>query len=53
MRLTLKLEKKLLVASTIAGMVISQTGTSLPHGMGYALLHTFKNVHMVKQMEYY
>ena len=26
-----------MMASTIAGMVIAQTGTSLPHGMGYAL----------------
>ncbi|GAA0120696.1 MAG: iron-containing alcohol dehydrogenase [Clostridium argentinense] len=38
-----EIREKLLVASTIAGMVISQTGTSLPHGMGYALTY-FKNV---------
>lgn len=38
-----EIREKLLVASTIAGMVISQTGTSLPHGMGYALTY-FKNI---------
>ena len=27
-----------MLASTIAGMAIAQVGTSLPHGMGYALL---------------
>src|SRR5690606_31201061 len=29
--------EKLMIASTLAGMVIAQSGTSLPHGMGYAL----------------
>ena len=31
--------ENLMMASTIAGMVIAQTGTSLPHGMGYALTY--------------
>lgn len=31
--------EKLMMASTIAGMVIAQTGTSLPHGLGYALTY--------------
>lgn len=31
--------EKLMLASTIAGMVIAQAGTSLPHGMGYALTY--------------
>jgi len=35
--------KKLMLASTIAGMVIAQSGTSLPHGMGYALTY-FHNI---------
>jgi alcohol dehydrogenase len=35
--------EKLLLASTIAGMVIAQAGTSLPHGMGYALTY-FHNI---------
>lgn len=42
-KLNLKQCEKLLVASTIAGMVISQAGTSLPHGMGYALTY-YKNI---------
>lgn len=35
--------EKLMIASNIAGTIIAQTGTSLPHGMGYALTY-FKNV---------
>lgn len=35
--------ENLMIASTIAGMVIAQTGTSLPHGMGYALTY-FKDI---------
>ena len=31
--------KKLMMVSTIGGIVIAQTGTSLPHGMGYALTY--------------
>lgn len=34
---------KLMIISTMAGMVIAQTGTSLPHGMGYPLTY-FKNI---------
>jgi alcohol dehydrogenase len=30
---------KVMMASTLAGIQISQTGTSLPHGMGYALTY--------------
>lgn len=37
------IREKLMVASTLAGMVIAQSGTSLPHGMGYALTY-FHNV---------
>ncbi|MBR0577029.1 iron-containing alcohol dehydrogenase [Proteiniclasticum sp. BAD-10] len=33
------IREKLLLTSSIAGMVIAQTGTSLPHGMGYALTY--------------
>ncbi|MDF2878993.1 MAG: alcohol dehydrogenase [Clostridia bacterium] len=32
--------EKLMLASTLAGMVIANTGTSLPHGMGYALTYS-------------
>ncbi|MEL7655561.1 MAG: iron-containing alcohol dehydrogenase family protein [Bacillota bacterium] len=31
--------RKMMLASTLAGMLISQSGTSLPHGMGYALTY--------------
>lgn len=37
--LTMEDREKLLVASSLAGMVIAQTGTSLPHGMGYLLTY--------------
>ncbi|MBZ9608237.1 iron-containing alcohol dehydrogenase [Clostridium estertheticum] len=40
---TYTIRKKLMVASTLAGMVIAQSGTSLPHGMGYALTY-FHNI---------
>ncbi|HHW66324.1 MAG: hypothetical protein PWP07_907 [Epulopiscium sp.] len=40
---TYELREKLLLVSTIAGIVIAQSGTSLPHGMGYALTY-FHNV---------
>lgn len=36
---SIEVREKLLMASSIAGMVISQTGTSLPHAMGYALTY--------------
>jgi len=42
-RLEYEDREKLMLASMIAGMVISQSGTSLPHGMGYALTY-FHNV---------
>lgn len=35
--------EKLMLSSTLGGMLIAQTGTSLPHGMGYALTY-FKGV---------
>ncbi|MEG0295517.1 MAG: iron-containing alcohol dehydrogenase family protein [Clostridium sp.] len=31
--------EKLMMASTLGGIVIAQTGTSIPHGMGYALTY--------------
>ena len=40
---TYTVRKKLMIASTLAGMVIAQAGTSLPHGMGYALTY-FHNI---------
>ncbi|MFD3158487.1 iron-containing alcohol dehydrogenase family protein [Haloimpatiens sp. FM7330] len=36
---TYEVRKKLLLISTLAGMVIAQSGTSLPHGMGYPLTY--------------
>lgn len=41
--ISFEIREKLLICSTIAGIVISQSGTSLPHGMGYALTY-FKNI---------
>ncbi|MEG0772880.1 iron-containing alcohol dehydrogenase family protein [Clostridium sp.] len=38
-KLDFETREKLLIASCIGGMVISQSGTSLPHGMGYALTY--------------
>lgn len=38
-----EIREKLMLVSNIAGTIIAQTGTSLPHGMGYALTY-FKNV---------
>lgn len=35
--LTAEDRKKLITASTLGGMVISQTGTSIPHALGYIL----------------
>lgn len=40
---TYEIREKLLLVSTLGGMVIAQTGTSLPHGMGYPLTY-FKGV---------
>ena len=40
---TYAVREKLMLASSIAGMVIAQSGTSLPHGMGYALTY-FHNI---------
>lgn len=42
-KFTYKIREKLLLVSTLGGMVIAQTGTSLPHGMGYPLTY-FKGV---------
>ncbi|MGL4344733.1 MAG: iron-containing alcohol dehydrogenase family protein [Cellulosilyticaceae bacterium] len=36
---TYEVREKLMLASTIAGMAIANTGTSLPHGMGYYLTY--------------
>jgi alcohol dehydrogenase class IV len=36
---TYHIREKLMVASAMAGMVIAQAGTSLPHGMGYPLTY--------------
>jgi alcohol dehydrogenase len=38
-----EIREKLMLASSIGGMAIANTGTSLPHGMGYALTY-FKGV---------
>ncbi|MDR0880754.1 MAG: iron-containing alcohol dehydrogenase [Clostridioides sp.] len=38
-----EIREKLILASTIAGILISQSGTSLPHGMSYPLTY-FHNV---------
>lgn len=40
---SVKQREKMILASTIGGMVIAQTGTSLPHGMGYAFTY-FKDI---------
>ncbi|MCY6371439.1 iron-containing alcohol dehydrogenase family protein [Clostridium ganghwense] len=40
---TYEIREKLLLISTLGGIVIAQTGTSLPHGMGYSLTY-FKGV---------
>ncbi|MDO4535586.1 MAG: iron-containing alcohol dehydrogenase family protein [Clostridium perfringens] len=40
---TLSDREKLMLASNMAGIIIAQTGTSIPHGMGYPLTY-FKNV---------
>lgn len=37
--LDLKLREDLMMVSTLGGMAITQTGTSLPHGMGYHLTY--------------
>ena len=42
-KISLEDRDNLMVVSTMAGMVIAQTGTSLPHGMGYPLTY-FKNI---------
>lgn len=42
-KFTYKIREKLLLVSTLGGKVIAQTGTSLPHGMGYPLTY-FKGV---------
>jgi len=42
---TYTVREKLMLASTIAGMVIAQTATSLPHAMGYALTYFHKVPH--------
>lgn len=37
------IREKLMISSTMAGIIIAQTGTSIPHGMGYPLTY-FKNI---------
>jgi alcohol dehydrogenase len=41
--LTEKFRERVMLASMLGGMAIAQTGTSLPHGMGYALTY-YKNL---------
>lgn len=38
-KLDKEFREKMMLASALAGMLISQSGTSLPHGMGYALTY--------------
>lgn len=38
-KISFEIREKLLCASSIAGIVIAQSGTSLPHGMGYSLTY--------------
>lgn len=40
-----EIREKLIIASTLAGMVIAQSGTSLPHGMGYPLTYYHNIAH--------
>lgn len=44
-KLSFEVREKLLIASSIAGMVIAQSGTSLPHGMGYPLTYNHNIPH--------
>ncbi|MEG1254442.1 MAG: iron-containing alcohol dehydrogenase family protein [Clostridium sp.] len=37
--ISFEIRENLIIASSIAGMVISQSGTSIPHGMGYPLTY--------------
>lgn len=41
--ISFEVREKLMLASTMGGMIIAQVGTSLPHGMGYPLTY-FKGV---------
>lgn len=40
-----EIRKKLMATSTLGGMLIAQTGTSIPHGMGYPLTYFKKLPH--------
>jgi alcohol dehydrogenase len=42
---SLEIRGKLLLSSTLAGVSIAQSGTSIPHGMGYALTYHKKVAH--------
>lgn len=42
---TYETRENLALASLFAGIVIAQSGTSLPHGMGYALTYNFEFPH--------
>lgn len=42
-KISYEVRGKLMLASTMSGIIIAQTGTSLPHGMGYPLTY-FKNI---------